>query len=149
MNLVDLCKICGILFFVVMCWYFIFVVFKTNKDYLRSLAGMNVIEGFNDDQNTKLENDISNVESLIKSFREKMGLAEGGKEEQRKLIVDYLVKSIKKLKLSIVENLVGNIWTKGSGNQKALEFHKELKVFEDALTYFTEEQTLAENEGLI
>ena len=145
MNLVDLCKICGILFFVVMCWYFIFVVFKTNKDYLRSLAGMDVVEGFSDDQNTKLENNIQSIESLIKSFREKMGLAEGGKEEQRKLIVDYLVKSIKKLKLSIVENLVGI----NPDKNKVLGFQKELKIFEDALTYFTNEQTLAENEGLI
>ena len=148
MNLVDLCKICGILFFVVMCWYFIFVIFKTNKDYLRSLAGMDVIEGFNDDQNTKLENDIVNKESIIKSFREKLGLYEGGREEQRKSIVDFLEKTIKAGKLDIIENLAGNIWG-GDDIEKGFKMQKVLKLYEEALTYFTEEQTLAENEGLI
>ena len=46
MNLVEFGKICGILFFVVMCWYFVFVVFKTNKDYLQYIIKITILYMF-------------------------------------------------------------------------------------------------------
>tara|TARA_Y100001935_G_C17119734_1_gene415099 strand:- start:151 stop:627 length:477 start_codon:yes stop_codon:yes gene_type:complete len=158
MNLVEFGKICGILFFVVMCWYFIFVVFKTNKDYLRSLAGMdNVVEGFSDDQNTRLENSINQMDGAIKFIREQLGVGEGGKEEQRKLITDYLEKGLRMMKLSLIQVTaqVGTLSPKdGPKMFEALDKNREtyvknIKEYEDALTYFTEEQTISENEGLI
>ena len=151
MNLVEFGKICGILFFVVMCWYFIFVVFKTNKDYLRSLAGMDdVVEGFSDDQNTKIENAINEFDGMIKNMRENLGLGEGGKEEQRKLITDYLEKIIRGLKLALIKESVKSPGeAKAEQNRTREKFVKQIKEYEDALTYFTEEQTISENEGLI
>ena len=158
MNLVEFGKICGILFFVVMCWYFIFVVFKTNKDYLRSLVGMDdVVEGFSDDQNTKLENSINQLDGQLKNMREYLGLGEGGKEEQRKLILDYLQKGIRILKLALIQVTAERGAVDPKNNQKTFDsldksrekFVKQIKEYEDALTYFTEEQTISENEGLI
>ena len=156
MNLVELGKICGILFFVVMCWYFIFVVFKTNKDYLRSLAGMDVVEGFSDDVATRLENTNNQLDGLIKQFKEILALAEGGKEEQRKLILDFFEKSIKLSKLMFI-NASYSIGASDPNNKPQMaslekdqeKYLKQIKIYEDALTYFTEEQTISENEGLI
>ena len=153
MNLVDFGKICGILFFVVMCWYFIFVVFKTNKDYLRSLAGMDVVEGFSDDQNTKLENRLTYFDAEIKKVRDEMGLGEGGKEEQRKLILDYFEKSLRMFKLYLINMKTAEAtnpkMAKMIGLEEQEKVRKNIKICEDAITYFSEEQTISENEGLI
>jgi hypothetical protein len=90
-------------------------------------------------------------------MREYLGLGEGGKEEQRKLILDYLQKGIRILKLALIQVTVERGAVDPKNNQKTFEsldksrekFVKQIKEYEDALTYFTEEQTISENEGLI
>ena len=155
MNLVELGKICGILFFVVMCWYFVFVVFKTNKEYLKSLAGMNnnFVEEFTDDQMTKMENNNSSVEGSIKSYRNLLGLGDGGKQEKREQCLKYIKNGIRLYKLTQCNDILSIATDSNSqGNKKEellIKNEKMIKIFEDALTYFTEEQTISEHEGLI
>ena len=75
LTLVDFYKICGILFFIVMCWYFVFVVFKTNKDLLNSLV-------HESDEPSSLEyvKKMFGNDSLVEGFKEGMSNTDKLKE---------------------------------------------------------------------
>ena len=72
MDLVDLCKIIGILVLIVMCWFFVFTVFKTNKKFLMSFTDTNMfntVEGFSGDNLTQLENTVQMLTDYNKKKR--------------------------------------------------------------------------------
>ena len=108
MNLVDFCKICGIIFFICMFWYFIYVVFKSNNDYLKSLVGLNkkVVEGFEGDALIRLETDSDSVDSKIKRTLDVLQLSENGKEDQRKLCLSLIEKKQRNVDLMITNLLI-------------------------------------------
>jgi hypothetical protein len=120
MDLVDLCKIIGILLLIIMCWFFVFTVFKTNKDVLMSFTG-NTVEGFSGDQLTQLENIEQVLSNHNKTKRKLAQLDDDGKEDQRKLIT----KIIEKAKEGAALNLVTPDINKGRG---VLEYNVEQKV---------------------
>lgn len=118
-TLVDFCKICGILFLIVFSWYFVFTVFKTNKNFLKALSstkknvlgnlfGNNTVEGFEGKGLTRLENVSKSLNDHILSMRKVLQLDEDGKEEQRKLITNILEKYEKAIKLFFIFDMLHN-----------------------------------------
>jgi hypothetical protein len=111
---VDFYKICGIFFLIGMCWYFVFVVFKTNKDFLysiskpkdntsslddlKSLFGSNsLIEGFKegmkgeqDEERNKFEIQLEKETKAMEFIDNFVHLGENGKASNRKLILKIL-----------------------------------------------------------
>lgn len=72
MNKFEFAKICGILFFIFMFWYFIYVVFKSNNEFLYSLISIDnpMREGFN--KNPKVSNQVLEmVETVLKKQEDK------------------------------------------------------------------------------
>jgi hypothetical protein len=72
MNSFEFAKICGILFFIFMFWYFIYVVFKSNNEFLYSLISIDnpMREGFN--KNPKVSNQLLEmVETVLKKQEDK------------------------------------------------------------------------------
>tara|TARA_B110000967_G_C18514943_1_gene378199 strand:- start:81 stop:551 length:471 start_codon:yes stop_codon:yes gene_type:complete len=105
MDLVDLCKIIGILVLIVMCWFFVFTVFKTNKKFLMSFTDTNMfntVEGFSGDNLTQLENTVQMLTDYNKKKRKVAQLDDDGKEDQRKLITKIIQKSKEGLALNLV-----------------------------------------------
>ena len=121
---IDFCKICGILFFIMMAWYFAFVVFKTNKDFLvsivqkdenptslddlKSIFGSTTLkEGFSGKSGL---NSLSDTEEKIKKqlnqLIAKYNLNDDGKQDIRKKITSILEKRTKILLLSGVDSMM-------------------------------------------
>ena len=115
LTLVDFYKICGIFFLIGMCWYFVFVVFKTNKDFLisitqpvenpsaldnlQSLFGKNsLIEGFKEGMTgeeeeklkQKLERTLEQEKKSLEKLNNYVHLGENGKASTRKLILKII-----------------------------------------------------------
>jgi hypothetical protein len=119
---IDFCKICGIIFFIMMAWYFAFVVFKTNKDFLssivhepenpsslddiKSLFGTSLKEGFSGEKGTTT---LSNIEEKLKKqlsiLTKEYNLDEEGNKDKRKLITSILEKRIKVILLQGVDTM--------------------------------------------
>ena len=92
MDLEVLCKLAGVIFFIVMCWYFVFVVFKTNSEFLRSVVynsksddfvspGLSqglvegfsgIREGFEGDALTAIENELEGTKGGIVFMKKRL-----------------------------------------------------------------------------
>ena len=77
LTLVDFYKICGIFFLICMCWYFVFVVFKTNKDFIMSVTQPE--EKTSSLDSLKL---LFGSDSLIEGFKEGMTGEQEEKQHQ-------------------------------------------------------------------
>ncbi len=116
-ELTDILKICGIMFIIVFSWYFVFVVFDTNKKYLKSMTfgnkmgpmelalsefgipSMNIQEGFDDKAVTKLENQVEQNKEFLDKLRKKLELDEDGKDSNKKLFKEVLTTRMRAIKL--------------------------------------------------
>lgn len=125
MDLEVLCKLAGVIFFIVMCWYFVFVVFKTNSEFLRSVVynsksddfvspGLSqglvegfsgIREGFEGDELTALENKLESLNTFIASLKKKIQLDDDGKSEQLELLKNILKKQIEYYEIAIISGL--------------------------------------------
>jgi len=138
MNLVEICKICGILFFMFMFWYFIFVVFKSNNEFLKSLVGLNknVVEGFTGDALTKLENMLAFQETVLKRTLETLQLSEKGDEEQRRLCLNILKTAQRSVNLQITQAMLGGKNIKAAQYRDLLTMREAVKIAKE--TYVRE-----------
>ena len=133
MNLVEIGKMCGILFFMFMFWYFIYVVFKSNNEFLSSLIGINekVVENFSSSQLTDLENIEKQTESKLKSILATLQLDEDGKSENVELLKRILEKKLKLAKLQ-----VSNIGINSKNLNNSSNILSDVKLLEKALEWF-------------
>ena len=133
MNLVEIGKMCGILFFMFMFWYFIYVVFKSNNEFLSSLIGINekVVENFSSSQLTDLENIEKQTESKLKSILATLQLDEDGKSENVELLKRILEKKLKLAKLQ-----VSNIGINSKNLNNSSNILSDVKFLEKALEWF-------------
>ena len=133
MNLVEIGKMCGILFFMFMFWYFIYVVFKSNNEFLSSLIGINekVVENFSSSQLTDLENIEKETESKLKSILATLQLDEDGKSENVELLKRILEKKLKLAKLQ-----VSNIGINSKNLNNSSNILSDVKFLEKALEWF-------------
>tara|TARA_B100000795_G_C22804773_1_gene444130 strand:+ start:5113 stop:5586 length:474 start_codon:yes stop_codon:yes gene_type:complete len=154
MNLVDLCKIIGILLLIIMCWFFVFTVFKTNKQFLMSFTDTpmsNTVEGFSGDNLTQLENTVQMLTDHIRKKRKWAQLDDDGKENQRKLIT----KIIEKSKEGVALNIVTPTLNKGRGildydvkkNIQQLQMYEGLEKIEKIWKGFLKESDDGESGG--
>ena len=104
-----------------MCLYFVFVVFKTNSEFLRSVVynsksddfsshglveGFSGIrEGFEGDELTALENKLESLNTFIASLKKKIQLDDDGKSEQLELLKNILKKQIEYYEIGIISGL--------------------------------------------
>tara|TARA_B100001250_G_C19426340_1_gene625507 strand:- start:63 stop:602 length:540 start_codon:yes stop_codon:yes gene_type:complete len=79
LTLVDFYKICGIFFLIGMCWYFVFVVFKTNKDFLYSVT--KPVDNSSSLNNLKT---LFGSEGLIEAFKEGMDEKTRAEQDEQK-----------------------------------------------------------------
>tara|TARA_Y100001970_G_scaffold63485_1_gene81310 strand:- start:1321 stop:1755 length:435 start_codon:yes stop_codon:yes gene_type:complete len=133
MNLVEIGKMCGILFFMFMFWYFIYVVFKSNNEFLSSLIGINekVVENFSSSQLTDLENIEKQTESKLKSILATLQLDEDGKSENVELLKRILEKKLRLAKLQ-----VSNIGINSKNLNNSSNILSDVKFLEKALEWF-------------
>ena len=109
MDLEVLCKLVGVIFFIVMCWYFVFVVFKTNTEFLKSVVSSSDMEGFTSmregfegDALTALENKLERLKGEIVHHKKNLQLDDDGKPEQLELLKNILKGNIEAVELGIM-----------------------------------------------
>jgi hypothetical protein len=131
MDLVDLCKLFGILFFIIMCWYFIFVVFKTNTEFLKSVVSSSDVEGFEGKQLTELENFELDALDRVEKLEKTLQLDDDGKTEQRDLIISIIKNRKRLMSLELVAKTAGPLHPGTIPEMKSIK--AIVDVFEHAL----------------
>jgi len=135
MSLEEICKICGILFFISLFWYFIFVVFKSNNEFLKSLVGLNKnnVENFEPSEVTKFENEEKKIDNLIASKQKAIAVGEGTKSEHRELMKRIIEKKIKMMKMASVHSAATL-----DKLDEAVKGIEAIKFLEKSLEYYDE-----------
>ena len=129
-SIIEFSKICGILFFIMVAWYFAFVVFKTNKDFLSSivhqeenptsLSDFNSLfgtslkefvgkEGFVGKKGaSRLSNEEEKLTKILNKTIAEYNLDDDGKKDTRTKITSILEKRTKLILLLGVGSMVKN-----------------------------------------
>jgi hypothetical protein len=111
MDLEVLCKLVGVIFFIVMCWYFVFIVFKTNTEFLKSVVSSSnsdmegftsMREGFEGDKLTALENKLVLWEEMVVQHKKMLQLDDDGKPEKLELLKNILKNQIEFYEMGII-----------------------------------------------
>ena len=165
MDLEVLCKLAGVIFFIVMCWYFVFVVFKTNSEFLRSVVynsksddfvsqglveGFSGIrEGFEGDELTTIENELEASKGGIVFMKKRLQLDDDGKPEQLELLKNIIKNKIELGELSMMlmasydSTLTGN----PDGQKKIIDAQAYIDAMKEIYANFEKYEAEKDNAG--
>ena len=167
MDLEVLCKLAGVIFFIVMCWYFVFVVFKTNSEFLRSVVyksksndfvspGLSqglvegfsgIREGFEGDELTALENKLEQLKGGIVHMKKRLQLDDDGKSEQLELLKNILKNKIVMFELQIMAMASVENANTTEGQKGLVDAQAFVDVMKEAYENFEKYEAEKDNAG--